>query len=170
MKGNASVEEALEGYYDLSESDDDDDDKDGDDKDGDDLANVGIQHMRTIVDDHDAPMGASQSADHMLPAGQGRKPRTKCPPKPALVPSLLPHPASLNIGSASQHRLSQPQQLSHEQLSLSRQSSGGSNGSLGRAGSLAGAGLSRLGALGQGRASGSSQQASHRTNFQQACD
>ena len=107
--------------------------------------------------DWDIPTGASQSnpLSQPLPAPgsqQGRRPCQKRPPKSAPGLPLLPHPASLNVES-----MSQSQHLNHEQPS--RQGSGSLGGGLGRAGSLGAVGPSRLGAAGQGRASGCSQQA-----------
>ena len=130
---------------------------DSDDSGDDHLIQLGSQPSSSqMPGDMDIPMGASQSnpLSQALPAPgsqQGKRPSQKRPPKSVPVPSLLPHPESLNVEA-----MSQSQQLSHEQPS--RQGSGSLGGSLGRAGSLGAAGPSRLGATGQGRASGYSQQ------------
>lgn len=160
MKRTLTVEDAIGSVFQLSsesESGDDDDD----DEEGNDLAHVGSQHMHHMSDDYDIPMGASQSVN---PASisidisqQDTRPAQKRPPKAAPVPALHTQPASFH------HELGpQAPALSHsQQLSMSRQHSGsGSLGSgVGRGGSLVGAaGPSRLGAAGQGRASGCSQQ------------
>lgn len=158
MKGFCTVEGALEKFYDRSDSDSDDN--------GNDLAHVGSQHMHHISDDYDVAMGASQSTDHMPPANhmdisQGRRPGQKHPARAPPAPSTLTHPSSLKVASASHaQQLSQTQQMSQDQLSLGRQPSRNLGSGLGRAGSAGGVGPSRLGATGQGRASGSSQQAS----------
>ena len=128
------------------------------DSDDDDLIQLGSQPSSSQrPGDLDIPVGASQSnpLPQPLPAPgsqQGKRPSQKRPPKGAPVLPLLPHPASLNVET-----ISQSQQLNREQPS--RQGSGSLGGSLGRAGSLGVTGPSRLGASGQGRAPGSSQQA-----------
>lgn len=159
LRRTLRVEDAIESVFQLSsdsESDDDDDEEEGND-----LAHVGSQHMHDMSDDYDIPMGASQSAKpasiSINTSHQDIRPAQKRPPKAALVPALHAQPASLRHGLDSQAPA-----LSHsQQLSMSRQQSGsGSLGSgVGPCGSLAGAaGPSRLGAAGQGRASGCSQQ------------
>ena len=132
------------------------------DSDDDDLLQWGSQPSSSQrPGDLDIPIGASQSnpLSQALPAPgsqQGRRPSQKRPPRSAPVPPLLPHPASLNVES-----MSQSQQLSHEQPS--RQGSGCLGEGLGRAGSSGPNGPSKLGAVGQGRASGLSQQARQST-------
>ena len=161
MRRTLTVEDAIKSVFQLSSESESGDDADDDE--GNDLAHVGSQHMHHMLDDYDIPMGASQSAN---PASisidishQGIRPPQKRPPKAAPVPALHTQPASFHHGLDSQAPA-----LSHsQQLSMSRQHSGSGSGSLGsgvgRGGSLAGAaGPSRLGAAGQGRASGSSQQ------------
>ena len=165
MKRTLTVEDAIEGVFQLSSESEygDDDDHDHDDNEGNDLAHVGSQHTHHMSDDYDIPMGASQSTN---PASssigishQDMGPAQKCPPKAAPVPALHTQPSSFRYGLDSQAPA-----LSHsQQLSMSRQHSSSGSGSLGsgveRGGSLAGAaGPSRLGAAGQGRASGCSQQ------------
>ena len=159
LRRTLTVEDAIESIFQLSSESESGDD---DNEEGNDLAHVGSQHMHHMLDDYDIPMGASQSAK---PASisidishQGIVPVQKRPPKAAPVPALLTQPASFH------HDLtSQAPALSHsQQLRVSRQHSGSGSGSLGsgvgRGGSLAGAaGPSRLGAAGQGRASGSQQ-------------
>ncbi|DBB12599.1 TPA: hypothetical protein ACH3X3_005387 [Trebouxia sp. C0006] len=159
LRRTLTVEDAIESIFQLSSESESGDD---DNEEGNDLAHVGSQHMHHMLDDYDIPMGASQSAK---PASisidishQGIVPVQKRPPKAAPVPALHTQPASFH------HDLtSQAPALSHsQQLSVSRQHSGSGSGSLGsgvgRGGSLAGAaGPSRLGAAGQGRASGSQQ-------------
>ena len=146
MADGSSVNRAIEKIMDSEDSGDDD------------LIQLGSQPSSSqMPGDLDIPMGASQSnpLSQPLPAPgsqQGKRPSQKRPPKSAPALPLLPHPASLNVES-----MSQSQQLSHEQPS--RQGSGSLGGVLGRAGSLGGVGPSRLGAAGQGRASGYSQQA-----------
>ena len=131
---------------------------DSEDSDNDDLIQLGSQPSSSQRPGYlDIPMGASQSNPPSQPlpepgSQQGKKPSQKRLPKSAPVPSLLPHPATLNVEATSQF-----QQLSHEQPSM--QGSGSLGGGLGRAGSLGAVGPSRLGATGQGRASGYSQQA-----------
>jgi len=163
LRRTLTVEDAIESVFQLSSESESGDDDDGDDEEGNDLAHVGSQHMRHMSDDYDIPMGASQSAK---PASisidishQDIRPAQKRSPKAAPVPALHTQPASFH------HELgSQAPALSHsQQLSMSRQHSSSGSGSLGsgveRGGSLAGAaGPSRLGAAGQGRASGCSQQ------------
>ena len=160
LERTLTVEDAIESVFQLSsesEFGDDDDDE------GNALAHVDSQHMHHMSDDYDIPMGASQSAN---PASisidikhQGTVPAQKRPPKAAHMPALHTQPASFHQGLTSQAPA-----LSHsQQLSMSRQHSGSGSGSLGsgvgRRGSVAGAaGPSRLGAAGQGRASGCSQQ------------
>jgi len=150
LRRTLTVEDAIESVFQLSSESESGDDDDGDDEEGNDLAHVGSQHMRHMSDDYDIPMGASQSAK---PASisidishQDIRPAQKRSPKAAPVPALHTQPASFH------HELgSQAPALSHsQQLSMSRQHS-----SSGLAGA---AGPSRLGAAGQGRASGCSQQ------------
>jgi len=167
LKRTLTVEDAIEGVFQLSSESEygDDDDHDHDDNEGNDLAHVGSQHTHHMSDDYDIPMGASQSAN---PASssigishQDMGPAQKRPPKAAPVPALHTQPSSFRYGLDSQAPA-----LSHsQQLSMSRQHSGSGSGSgslgsgVGRGGSLVGAaGPSRLGAAGQGRASGCSQQ------------
>lgn len=150
LADGCSVNRAIEKIIECEDSDDDD------------LIQLGLQPSTLeLPGDMDIPMGASQSnpLSQPLPAPnsqQGKRPSQKRPPKSGPVPSLLPHPASLNMEST---RCSQ--QPSHEQPS--RQGSGSLGESAGRAGSLGAVGPSRLGPAGQGRASGCSQQARQST-------
>ena len=152
LADGCSVNRAIEKILELDDSEDDD------------LLELGLQPSASpLPADLDIPMGASQSnpLSQPLPAPntqQGKRPSQKRPPKSTPVMPILPHPASLNVESMSQaHMLRQSQQLSHEQPS--RQASGSLDGGLARAGSSGAVMPSRLGAAGQGRASGLSQQA-----------
>lgn len=145
LADGCSVNRAIEKIIECEDSDDDD------------MIQLGLQPpILEIPGDLDIPMGASQSnpLSQPLPAPnsqQGKRLSQKRPPKSGPVSSLLPHPASLSMESTSLSR-----QPSHEQPS--RQGSGSLGASAGRAGSLGAVGPSRLGAAGQGRASGCSQQ------------
>ena len=139
LADGCSVNRALDKILECEESDDDDV-----------VGQFDLQPQ--LPGDMDIPMRCSQSnppsqlGAPVSDAQQGRRPGQKRPPKSAPVQPVVTHSAAQGVQSMSQDQvLSQSQQMSYEQQ-------------LSRAGSTGAAKPSRLGAAGQGRASGCSQQ------------